>query len=49
MYQGQWRKRLTYYKKCAYKIERWEHGAESGSVVKTKKVAEPEGGCLILD
>lgn len=50
MYQGQWRKRLTYYKKCAYKIERWEHGATSGSVMKVKKVAaEPEGGCLILD
>ena len=50
MYQGQWRKRLTYYKKCAYKIERWEHGAATGSVMKTKKVAaEPEGGCLIVD
>ena len=50
MYQSQWRKRATYYKKCAYKIERWEHGAENALVpaVKNKKV-EPEGGCLIID
>jgi superfamily II DNA or RNA helicase len=50
MYQSQWRKRATYYKKCAYKIERWEHGAENALVpaVKNKKV-EPEGGCLIMD
>jgi superfamily II DNA or RNA helicase len=28
MYQGQWRKRLAYYKKCHYKVERWAMGAE---------------------
>ena len=30
MYQGQWRKRLAYYRKCHYRIERWAHGADSG-------------------
>jgi superfamily II DNA or RNA helicase len=49
MYRSQWQKRSTYYRKCAYKIERWEHGGEKGVVQKARKVAEPEGGCLIVD
>ena len=51
MYLGQWRKRSTYYKKCAYQIERWEMGAEKGVVQKKDKreaVAKPTG-CLIED
>lgn len=59
MYQGQWRKRLAYYKKCHYQIERWAMGAEEGVVMKTSKAtaaaaavaaaANPSGGCLIAD
>jgi len=53
MYQSQWRKRLAYYKKCAYQIERWEHGATQGSIVpmraKKAAAAESEGECLIMD
>ena len=37
MYQSQWRKRLTYYKKCAYQIERWNIGGEKGTVFRAKK------------
>ena len=48
MYQSQWRKRLTYYRKCAYQIERWEHGAEKGEVQKKGRVAAPEE-CMIVD
>lgn len=59
MYLGQWRKRLTYYKKCAYQIERWKHGAETASSIQRGKVPEameapsgdsPQaGGCLLID
>ena len=50
MYQSQWRKRLTYYRKCAYQIERWEHGAEKGEVQKKgRAAAEPTVECLIVD
>jgi superfamily II DNA or RNA helicase len=52
MYQSQWRKRLTYYRKCAYQVEKWQMGATTGDILATraKKVAaEPEGGCLIVD
>ena len=60
MYQGQWRKRFTYYKKCHYKIERLAHGADKGSIMKytaataAKAEAAEEGqsqsaGCLIED
>jgi superfamily II DNA or RNA helicase len=38
MYQSQWRKRREYYEKCAYRIERWKMGAESGKLMATKKV-----------
>jgi superfamily II DNA or RNA helicase len=48
MYQSQWRKRLTYYRKCAYQVERWEHGAEKGEVQKKGRAAAPVE-CLIVD
>lgn len=48
MYQSQWRKRITYYKKCAYKIERWAHGAETATVMKKERAVIPDG-CLIID
>jgi len=48
MYQSQWRKRLTYYRKCAYQIERWEHGAEKGEVQKKSRAA-PAEECMIVD
>jgi hypothetical protein len=49
MYQSQWRKRREYYEKCAYKIERWKMGADSGKPMppKVKKVETTE--CLIMD
>lgn len=51
MYQSQWRKRREYYEKCAYKIERWKMGADSGKVMASKKKADTEaaGDCLITD
>ncbi len=36
MYQGQWRKRSAYYRRCHYQIERWEMGATTGSAVKQR-------------
>jgi superfamily II DNA or RNA helicase len=49
MYQSQWRKRLTYYRKCAYQIERWEHGAEKGEVQKKGRAAAAPEECMIVD
>jgi len=53
MYQGQWRKRLTYYRKCTYNVERWEMGATSGTVYGGRGApaapATPAGTCLIED
>ena len=50
MYQSQWRKRLTYYRKCAYQIERWEHGAEKGEIQKKARAAPAPAAdeCLIV-
>jgi superfamily II DNA or RNA helicase len=46
MYKGQWLKRLAYYRSCAYQIEEWDMGAESGRrLINKKKVAKEE--CLI--
>jgi superfamily II DNA or RNA helicase len=39
LYQGQWAKRKAYYKKCHYQLEKWEHGAEEGVVMRYKRVA----------
>jgi superfamily II DNA or RNA helicase len=59
MYQGQWYKRLAYYRKCHYKIERWAHGADAGTTLKgaaasPQKEEAPvfklnKNECLILD
>ena len=53
MYQGQWQKRLTYYRKCTYNVERWEMGATSGTVYGGRGApaapATPAGTCLIED
>jgi superfamily II DNA or RNA helicase len=50
MYQSQWRKRLTYYRKCAYQVERWEHGAETGVIQKKARAAPAAADeCLIVD
>jgi len=60
MYQGQWYKRLAYYRRCHYKIERWAHGATTGTALKGPKApaAEPSAAaaaapnkneCLIMD
>jgi superfamily II DNA or RNA helicase len=45
MYQSQWRKRREYYEKCAYKIERWKMGADSGKTMAKKKAEATT--CLI--
>lgn len=48
MYLSQWRKRREYYEKCAYKIERWKMGADSGRVMaKAKKAVAEATDCLI--
>jgi hypothetical protein len=49
MYQSQWRKRREYYEKCAYKIERWKMGADSGKVMASRTKAAPVDACLIVD
>lgn len=42
MYLGQWRKRLTYYRKCTYQVERWEMSAEAGSLLTRSKKEKVE-------
>ena len=55
MYRSQWEKRLAYYRQCAYTVERWAMGAESGTplVKKARGSAAAEkpqaGTCLLLD
>jgi superfamily II DNA or RNA helicase len=49
MYLGQWRKRLTYYRKCTYQVERWATGAETGTLLSTRVKKEEKLGCLIED
>jgi superfamily II DNA or RNA helicase len=40
MYLGQWIKRLTYYRKCTYQVERWEIRADSGSLLSSRSKKE---------
>ena len=50
MYQSQWRKRLEYYKKCSYQIERWSMTGEAGVPIQIKapkKEKQEKIGCLI--
>jgi superfamily II DNA or RNA helicase len=47
MYQGQWRKRLTYYKKCTYKVERWDMGAETGQALGKTRETKIESFAII--
>lgn len=55
MYRGQWRKRLAYYRQCAYKLETWKQGAEKPSSLKQESatVEVPRDlntlGCLLED
>ena len=52
VYQGQWKKRHVYYKRCAYKIAKGPI-ADAGAEAEAEEVhAEPEvqkAGCLIVD
>jgi hypothetical protein len=48
MYLGQWRKRLTYYRKCTYQVERWEMNGTTGTILHTRVKKEPVG-CMIED
>ena len=45
MYQSQWKKRLEYYKKCAYQVEKWTMTGESGTPMVFR--APKKIGCLI--
>ena len=47
MYQGQWRKRAAYYKRCAYRIQTGDQ--EEAETSEQEKQKEEEEGCLILD
>jgi len=47
MYQSQWRKRLDYYKKCSYQVERWSMTGETGTLMTFKKAVQKPVGCLI--
>lgn len=47
MYQSQWRKRLEYYKKCSYQVERWSMTGETGTLMTFKKAVQKPVGCLI--
>jgi superfamily II DNA or RNA helicase len=50
MYTSQWQKRLEYYRKCAYQVEKVKMGETEGVVVKQrKKSIESLDGCLIDD
>lgn len=49
MYKGQWLKRATYYRKCAYQIEDWAMGATSGTKRRQAPVAVKTDGCMIDD
>jgi hypothetical protein len=46
VYQGQWKKRNVYYKKCAYKIAKSTDIETKAEVV---EVEVPKTGCLIVD
>jgi superfamily II DNA or RNA helicase len=50
MYQSQWRKRLDYYKKCAYQIERWSMTGDTGTpMVFRATPKKQESKCLIQE
>lgn len=46
MYQGQWRKRAAYYKRCAYRIQ---VGDQDESETKEEEDSKDEDDCLIMD
>jgi hypothetical protein len=50
VYQGQWFKRRTYYRKCKYKIlgEKGKAAAGPAAVADPDEAAAPQG-CLIVD
>jgi superfamily II DNA or RNA helicase len=47
MYKSQWKKRMAYYKKCSYQIERWNMGTVVTPVATTK--VKPTTTCMIED
>ncbi len=51
MYRSQWRKRMAYYKQCAYRLETWSMGAsaESSSEEEEGGPEAAASGCLIED
>ena len=49
VYQGQWLKRKTYYRKCAYNIEGDVKGKRGPSAEVEAEDAPAPSGCLIMD
>ena len=51
VYQGQWRKRRTFYKACGYKMTFEVYGAEeeSSEEEEEKEETQPSGGCCIVE
>jgi len=49
MYMSQWQKRVTYYRKCAYRIEQVKMGATTGELMKPARRRTIENLCMIED
>jgi superfamily II DNA or RNA helicase len=49
MYRGQWKKRLTYYRACAYSLKTVTGGEEEVTVVEQPTTEPDQNGCLIQD
>ena len=47
MYQSQWRKRLDYYKKCSYQVERWSMTGACTPMVFKAAPKKDDSKCLI--
>jgi hypothetical protein len=49
MYRGQWKKRLTYYRACAYSLKTVTGCEEEETVVEQPTTEPDQNGCLIQD
>ena len=49
MYRGQWKKRLTYYRACAYSLKTVTGGEKEVTVVEQPTTEPDQNGCLIQD
>jgi superfamily II DNA or RNA helicase len=46
---SQWKRRLTYYKKCKYEIKEYKQGSQEAQEINNKVTIPDENGCLIMD